>query len=391
MKSVEALRQALRRQWDNPTHRESRLLGGDDAWPVRLSIGMPPPSVVQSDFNTLKRHIESWRLVTCGRVLWKSVRYRATAASVEVPTAWELHKPSDWITACSDKTVEREFDSLAILVDQTDPLFHSLFVRHRSLWRGRTLAEVVKAAELAVVLKPGCAEGRPLRTLALAGIDTKFFERNEPVVTALLDARYDGEVGTIGLEGFLNARPEKDHWLLVADLDGSLLPFRCQRVRSSELGESRLPGHWLLLIENERCLHQLPKIADTVAILGAGFDLTWVSNPTLREKRIGYWGDIDTWGLQFLAVARQLAGTLDALMMTKEVFANYSQFAVPESVTASAEPSEALTPGEKDLYRQLILSPRGRLEQEFLPESFVHENVRNWVRGSSKSANASDE
>ena len=58
---------------------------------------------------------------------------------------------------------------------------------------------------------------------------------------ACLTARFDGEVSKIGLESFLGAIAEGEHWLLLLDLDGSLLPFRQMRVRSSDLRAGRCP------------------------------------------------------------------------------------------------------------------------------------------------------
>ena len=135
-----------------------------------------------------------------------------------------------------------------------------------------------------------------------------------------LDARFDGEVSRIGLEAFLGAFAEGDHWLLVIDLDGSLLPFKKMRVRSSELRETTIPGERLLIIENESCQHQLPTIPQTVAVLGAGFDLSWAEADWLSTKQVAYWGDIDTWGLQLLARARKAIQRLDPLMMSTAKF-----------------------------------------------------------------------
>jgi hypothetical protein len=166
---------------------------------------------------------------------------------------------------------------LVALVDQTDSLFHSIFIRRRSLWQGKPMAEVVQAARLVMELTPGCACGRPLRMLSVEGIDTKFFERHTQIVTKLLDLRFDGEVNRLGLETFLDALVEGDHWLLVVDLDGSLLPFKYIRVRSSELYGTALPANGLLIVENEACQLLLPVVPQTVAVLGTGFDLRWTS------------------------------------------------------------------------------------------------------------------
>jgi len=379
MKSPADLRTVLKRQWENGSLRESRLLGADSAWPVVLSIGRPTATRIRSDLDAVRRHIDTWRSERIGKVVWEPVSYRDATEPVNVPVQWRIGRPSEWIAACGDTTVRREFDGLAELVKQIDPMFHSLLVRRHSLWRGKPAAEVEQAARLALAIEPGCAAGKPLRTLSIAGIDTKFFQRNAHLVTTMLDARFDGEVSRIGLETFLGADAEGEHWLLVIDLDGSLLPFQKQRVRGSELQDSALPGQRLLIVENETCQHQLPGIPDTIAVLGAGFDLSWTRAEWLKAKRVAYWGDIDTWGLQFLGKARQSISKLDALMMTAEVYQRYIDAAVPEPVNAGTNVPAGLNQSERDLYQRLLSEPRGRLEQEFLPETLIQHTVLEWA------------
>jgi hypothetical protein len=311
-------------------------------------------------------------------VVWESINYRATANPVEMPLYWKLRQPTEWVAACDDRSMREEFELMTVFVEQAEPCFRSLLIRRRSLWRDKSLDEVLQAARLASSVEPGCAEGRPLRTLSLEGIDTKFFERNARLVTALLDARFEGEVGRLGLEAFLGAVSDGDHWLLVMDLDGSLLPFCKQRVRSSELKDTPLPGARLLIVENESCQHQLPQLPETIAVLGAGFDLGWAQAGWVQGKQVGYWGDIDTWGLQFLASVRQTLPHLDALMMNPEIYEWNLAAAVPEPVVAGTDVPAGLSPIERSLYERILSEPRGRLEQEFLPDTFVHETLRNW-------------
>jgi len=382
MKSPAELQTALRRQWENRALREARLLGAENAWPLVVSIGRPSAKRLRTDLDGVKRHVEAWRRVKIGEVIREAVPYRAIDSAVEIPTGWKLRKPSEWIDACNDGSIRREFETLATLVEGTDSVFHSPLVRRRSLWRGTAPDEVVRAARVALALEPGCAAGRPLRTLSIEGIDTKFFERHERLVTALLDVRFDGEVSEMGLATFLGALAEGEHWLLVVDLDGSLLPFRKQRVRSSELRDAMLPGERLLIVENESCQHHLPNVPNTVAVLGSGFDLDWVAAIRPANKRIAYWGDIDTWGLHLLAKARFAITDLEALMMNEEVFKRFAEFAVSEPVIAGTELPPALSPSEQGLYQRLFHEPRGRLEQEFLPEAFVRETILNWANGS---------
>lgn len=381
MKSPAELKLKLRKQWGNNDTREIRLLAGDDVWPLTLSIGRPSPSLLASDLDAVKRHIDAWRRVKIGEVLWEPMAYRATAESVSVPTGWKLSKPSEWIEACEDPSIRREFEDLSQVVAQTDPRFHPLLVRRRSLWREKCLEEIAQAAQLALALSPGIAEGKPLRALSIGGNDTKLIERHNQLVTMLLDVRYDGEVSQLGLETFLGAAFESDRWLLVIDLDGSLLPFQKMRVRSSELQETMLPGENLLLVENESSQHQLPTLEKTVAVLGSGFDLGWIAGSWLQSKRVGYWGDIDTWGLQFLGSARDNLSHLDALLMSEQVYDRFAAASVPEKVVAGEATPSGLNEAESSLYERLLREPRGRLEQEFIPAELVHETLCDWALG----------
>ena len=171
---------------------------------------------------------------------------------------------------------------------------------------------------------------------------------------------------------------------MLIDLDGSLLPFKKQRVRSRELARIDLPGDMLLIIENESCEHHVPMLPQTLAVLGTGFDLGWVNVNRMTGKRVGYWGDLDTWGLQLLSAARTRLPNLDALMMTTATYDRFAASAVREPVVAGSETPVGLEDSERKLYEYLIRQERGRLEQEFLPEEYVHEAILNWAEGVSE-------
>jgi len=378
MKSPDELAERLARQWHNTELRTERLLSGSQKWPISLPIGRPKPSLLERDLDAVLRHISKWRDIRVGKVVWESSSFRAAAEPIQYPAHWELRDAGEWVAACGDRDVRGEWTRLEALIEKTQPIFHRTLVRRPALWRSRSDTEVAQAAQLAFELEPGCAGGRPLRTISLAGIDTKFFERNKTLITALLDARHDGEAGRLGLHCFLDAASEGENWLLVVDLDGGLLPFRRQRVSSTELGGMRPPGRRLIIVENESSLDQLPSAPETVAVLGAGFDLTWTTAPWLREKTVAYWGDIDSWGLQFLATARQAVPHLTPLLMGAEVFDAHKDCAVREPVHASSKAPRGLTASERALYERLLQEERGRLEQEFLPASLVQESVLKW-------------
>ncbi|MFT4243359.1 MAG: DUF2220 family protein [Acidovorax sp.] len=390
MKPPAHLAQHLARQWQRADWRERHLLNArdGDAWPLRLPIGIPGAARFRDDGAALRAHLQQWRTIAehgPGAVEWEQRSYRAGSAPVAVPTHWVLQRPADCMAAIARHggsegvQAAASHQALAAVLAQVDPCFHRLLLRRLALWRCTPADEVATAARIAMALAPGCADGKPLRALAVAGNDSKFFERNASLVTALLDERFDGEASRQGLTTFLGACGEDDHWLLVAPLAPGLLPFARQRVAASELLTTPLPAPHILLVENERCLHQLPRpLPRTIAVLGSGLDLNWLAAPWLRSRNVAYWGDLDTWGLRMLATARGHLPGLHALLMDRVTFDAHQNRAVVEPVHADALPA-GLLPEEAALDQHLRGLERGRVEQEFLPIDVVRQAVRRWL------------
>ncbi|HCB4955312.1 DUF3322 domain-containing protein [Salmonella enterica] len=380
MYSPDELRKKLARQWDNAKLRAGRLLPPGD-WPLCLPIGKPSARIFAEQAPRVLQHVQLWRQVKVGRVEWEDISYRASDGPVSMPLRWILNGPSDWVNAAADQAVSREFRLLEGIIEQVDPIFHPLLVSYRSLWRYKSPQDIISAARLASRLEPGCAKGLPLRLLSGQGVDTKFIENNISLLTRLLDVRFSGEASEQGLTTFLDAFDESSHWVLVVPLSPGLLPFKKCRVTTAELAETTLPASRVLVIENEQCLHQLPALSDTIAILGCGLDVQWLSSAVLDEKRVAYWGDMDSWGLLMLARARRCRLTLDVLLMNRELFEQYaSHSAVPEPVKAQEAIPDGLLDEESDFYRYLTRLPRGRLEQEFLPAGVVEEALLRWAK-----------
>jgi len=381
MKSPAELALRWARQWEVADIREQRLLDAR-SWPVSLPIGKPSAAEFTRRTADVREHLKRWRGVDVGRVLWEPVTYRGGSEPVDVPVQWALDSPSEWVAACAEGAVRKEFERLSRLVTAADPLFHRTLVRQRHLLQDKPEAEISQAIKLAGVLSPGCAAGRPLRALGVCGVDTKFFERHRALIVQLLDARFDGQVSDLGLEAFLDALDESEHWLLVAPLAPGLLPFAQQRVRAREIATQPLPGSHLVIVENERCLHQLPSLPGTVAILGAGLNVEWLCATWLQDRRIAYWGDLDTWGLLMLSRARERQPHLEPLLMNRNVFDSLAATsAVVESSPAGEEPPDGLTDPERELYLYLRKLEKGRLEQEMVPREQVMTEFVEWRAG----------
>ena len=394
MRSPEQLAEPLARPWQRSDWREAHLLPNPGAWPLLLDIGAPSSQSFRDAGPALRQHLQAWKAVTAdgpGRVQWAPRSYRGGAAPVQVPGRWELECPSEVIAAisrCAGREhagIAADYQALVAVLAQVDAPFQRLLLRRLALWRHLPTEQVATAARVALQLTPGCAAGKPLRALAVAGNDSKFFERHASLLKALLDERFDGQASRQGLSDFLGASPEGEHWVLVAPLDAGLLPFRRQRVTTSELQITAVPARRILLVENERSLHQLQQLClsqplpDTIAVLGSGLNLSWLSAPWLQRCDVAYWGDLDTWGLAMLATARRHLPQLQALLMDRATFDAHADCAVAEPVPASDLLPDSLHPHEAALAQHLRTLDKGRLEQEFLPVETVAAAFATWA------------
>lgn len=389
MKSPTDLAHQLARAWQRPDWRVQHLQG--QGWPLELAIAQPTARQIRTASAQVLAHVQAWRNLAAqpqwGQVLWQQRSYQGAAAPVELPVRWMLAQPSQYLAAIRHlrppgwAEIAADWQALAKFLPHTTATQRELLLRRPSLWRGTAPEAIVQAARMAEQLPPGCAQGRPLRALAVEGNDSKFFERHSRLLTALLDLRFDGQASAQGLSDFLGASPEHGHWLLLAPLVPNLLPFKRQRVPVEDLQRQGITAQRILLIENERCLHLLPRpVPDTVAILGAGLNLSWLSAPWLQQRQVAYWGDIDTWGLQMLASARQALPHLQVLLMDKATWQAHSAQAVTEPVLAEPPSADsALLPTEQALDAFLRQQERGRLEQEFIHPQTVAKAVTEWL------------
>jgi hypothetical protein len=153
------------------------------------------------------------------------------------------------------------------------------------------------------------------------------------------------------------------------------------RLPLEQLLEHPLPGERVLVVENVQSGFGLPDIPGTVAVFGGGRNTVWLKARWLSEKRIGYWGDLDTWGLKFLADVRVVQPHAEALMMDKSTLLAYRDRGVSE-VRPADLPESGLSVVEIELFESLRTGEYGigRLEQERLSQDYIVEALKNWAK-----------
>ncbi len=212
-----------------------------------------------------------------------------------------------------------------------------------------------------------------LRQIDVPGVGTKFIERHQRTLARLLDRqlspdRIDTAYPMADFAGRYKFRRKPQYvryrWL---EPDRRTAGFTELSVRVDELAVAAPDAETVVIIENETTYLALPSIPKAIAIFGGGYALTRLDVLAWPvERRVHYWGDIDTHGFAILARLRERFPHVRSLLMDRAtLLAHESQWVrEPSPITA---PLELLTAEETDLYRDLVEDALGdavRLEQE---------------------------
>ncbi len=99
----------------------------------------------------------------------------------------------------------------------------------------------------------------------------------------------------------------------------------------------------------------------------------------LRQKRIAYWGGLDSWGFLFLSQARHHQPHVKSLLMDRETLLSHRQRMVEEPDAYSGLP-EHLTEAEQRVFQEIREGVHGntRLEQERLSADHILNRLLSW-------------
>ncbi|MEJ2418000.1 MAG: DUF3322 domain-containing protein [Exilibacterium sp.] len=373
-------------EWNHPRHLPQRLLG-ERAFPLAVNLRPPSGKKALDDLAAFHAFVQAWQhWPNPHQVNWKHTKY-AQLGEVSVPTHLTLSSIQELITMIGDEAVTRSesWQQRLIPILEVSQALYPVLVRNLKKLESLSRGEAHMIARLLPQLKQGMGNSGYLRALPIAGIDTKFLETHLTFISALLDELHGGAVSAAGgVIPWLDCIAVPSDWLLVRPLCpktlqalGGLPIFRAP---TEVLLSSTLPGGRILVVENNQSGYSLPVLSDTVAVIGGGSNLAWMQAPWLKEKAIGYWGDLDTWGFAFLSEARRRQSHVTSLLMDKATLIHHRHHLVGEPNPYTAIP-EYLTEAESQVFQDLRDSRygNGRLEQEKLHADYIVEALKNWV------------
>jgi len=233
---------------------------------------------------------------------------------------------------------------------------------------------IAKAIEWLSDLKPKAFVGTESRLLTvfnlLREIDAKASESPERRIQELdgFERRF----------GFLYNEPVIRYRIL----DKSILAVSAYRdisIPLSEFAEHDLPGcHTVFITENKVNGLAFPPYNGGIVIFGLGYGVSDIAEAAwLKEKKIFYWGDIDTHGYGILSMLRGKLPHVESMLMSSRNIDQYRSIAGEEpNETRRADALANLTPEEEEAYVRLIKGGdcEGlRIEQERIPFQVVCE------------------
>ncbi len=201
------------------------------------------------------------------------------------------------------------------------------------------------------------------RQLPVHGVDTKWFERNRPLVETMVGALTgDRDLGLSSLEQQFQLRL----------LDPDLLPgmLRDLSAPATELDRLSLRPSAVLILENRTTLAALPDIPGVAAVHGWGYAVSELAGVGwVTRSPVLYWGDLDSHGFAILSRARAALPQAESVLMDPMTLELFRALAVSEPHPVRGEIAN-LTPDEA---RALSAIREGglRLEQERIDMAFA--------------------
>ncbi len=355
-----------------------------------LSLGRVTEAEAVRDLHGLKAELVRWREILPHRPGWRVVlaeqRFRTVGLTVRLPRELTVDStesliralqpngvtPAVWRTAIS--RLQRFCETFGLTSDDSRRSAAASLRGLKLLFPQDTSDREFEAVlrTLSWLLRHPNAGLFP-RALPVAGVDSKWLDRRRGTLARLWNtvtgenvsaADFLEHVGLLRLPQFVLVK-NAAAWV------GEEAAEEVVKLPVETLAKKAPESPVVLIIENEQTALSL-NFRDVPIFLALGYGVTLLESlPWMKEKRILYFGDLDTHGLAILAECRRLFPQTESVLMDLPTFERWRAFAVTEPKGAEPSP-EHLTPEERAL-ADVLSAGRLRLEQERIPLGTVRE------------------
>lgn len=388
----QAVALARKRYWENRQILKTLMIG-ERSFPLHIPLKPPSARQAMENLDHYRVWIESWKRFAMPDLLnWKTVVFRQLDQQ-QLPSRIIIGSFRQLTKFCGSAAISQsarwQANMLPLLQRYRHEQVYPILIRHIETVEDLGNSDAELLANVLPQLRRGLGAGGYLRALPLKGVDTKFVETYAGLIEALLDAVHEGEVSACGgLYSWLDCLPGPRGLAQGVPVVRPLSPGTrdtYQGLPLFQLSADLLRQHELLatnilVVENLQSGLALPDLGDTIAVIGGGRNVSWMDASWLATRRVGYWGDIDTWGLSILSDARASQTTLEPLMMDLATLKAHEERMVQEPEPLSTLPTQ-LTSQEQQLFLDLAAGRflSTRLEQERVSSDFVSSALETWL------------
>jgi len=351
-------------------------LAGENFFPLNIRAdrgkSTDPFLIRKTELETLVQKSKSIKKIGYS-LIFKEVKTRERGTQSVVSKI--LFDTAEDFLACLGKSREFQmFCHSATLIRNTLPQLES--------WIGSHLTQVIKHSTVWPDLLAVCsyfinhpAPRLYIRELPIA-VHTKFIEEHKAVLKLLLDSLLPPTAINSRARDFSKRYKLKKAAILfrIRSLDPTFFIHGMNEVALTvtALATQELAVKTVIIIENLMTFLTFPVLEGGLAIWGKGFkaaklkDVRW-----LTQKRLIYWGDIDTPGFEILSQVRRHFLHVRSFLMDFATYKAFQLWAVPFQNTRQMAHLH-LTPQETELYDWLCTHPaQARLEQERISQEHV--------------------
>ena len=373
--TVSDLKTQLHKLWDRGTLLTS-MVQEENLFPLRLRLKGPDSKQLSERFADVRVWIEQLRAAAgLFRIVWRSINHRVLGKN-EIPSEIWIDSIDDAFRFIGKQQASSRFASLVTLTRKKNPCLLP-WLSKRPL-RALELAEVWPLMLHTVVwLQKHPRPGIYLRQIDSPGVHSKFIERHRNTLSELFDLALPPETIDTQATGTSNFcrrygfrdKPQHVRFRLL-DPGLAIIPAETDQditITREAFAHIDIPVETVFITENEVNFLAFPQQRASMVVFGAGYgfrnlvDINWLHN-----RKIYYWGDIDTHGFAILNQFREFFPCAESFLMDRETLFKHSSLWDRESNPKTFALTR-LTPEEKNLYDDLCQNRHGnhiRLEQE---------------------------
>jgi len=375
------LKRQLLRYWDRGEILRSRLQD-EPLFPLKLRLRSPTSRDLAAHFDEVRQWINQISKLEGYDIQWKEIRHPIHGRN-SLPQALYVAEESTALKLIGKSRQAAIFQELSNTTLQAFPELKSWLIKHPR----KLLQQADHWLQILQVLsyfQQHPNSGLYLRQLDIAGVDTKFIEQHRGLLSEMLDLILPEDIvnsDATGAKGFNRRYGLKDEPALIRfrllDAQQSLHGMSDLSVPADQFAELNLPASTVFITENKINGLAFPQIADALVIFGLGYGLERLKEcDWLKNKKIIYWGDIDTHGFRILNQLRKAFPRASSLLMDKHTLMEHRPLWVQEKPNQRSRIElPRLTLEEQQLYDDLRcdrIAEAIRLEQERIPFGWVN-------------------